>query len=558
MARTSRKEIEAPVLTVLEPSYNTCIYGRLSFEDDRKKESDSIGNQIAMLECYIGERPCLKLISIYKDINQTGTNFERPGFQEMMEAVKQGKINCIVVKDLSRFGRNYIETGTYLEKILPFFHVRFISVNDGYDSLNPNNQDEGYVVPLKNLIHDVYARDISQKIKSGLAVMRSRGVFTGCIAAYGYLKAEGGKLVIDEETAPVVRNIFKWARDGMGDMRIAQRLNELGIPSPSQYRYTKGILKNERYADMRYWYKSAVRRILVNPVYLGHMVQGKTKSDLWGIGGCVNMPQEQWVEIKHTHEPLVDEETFLAVRQMKRERESIVENIRIPQESGVLQGLVFCGDCKRSMKRRKMPKADGKAFYYFTCATYEDISKHDCTKKRMDEPELLDVLYTVIRKQIDLAVDTERLVSKLNARKSFSQRQNALDTKITETEKKLSRLSMLRSSLYEDYRVKLLDEAEYLFTKSKYEEHADVLRSRLDELSLQKYRQDTMLTPQNPWLTALKKWRKNKTITREMAAELIERVEVFSDKTVSVCFRYRDEFESLFRYIEAEVEEGIV
>jgi len=558
MARTSRKAIEAPVPTVLEPSWNTCIYGRLSFEDDRKKESDSIGNQIAMLERYIGERPCLKLISIYKDINQTGTNFERPGFQEMMEAVKQGKINCIVVKDLSRFGRNYIETGTYLEKILPFFHVRFISVNDGYDSLNPNNQDEGYVVPLKNLIHDVYARDISQKIKSGLAVMRSRGEFTGCIAAYGYLKAEGGKLVIDEETAPVVRNIFKWARDGMGDMRIAQRLNELGIPSPSRYRYTKGILKSERYADMRYWYKSAVRRILVNPVYLGHMVQGKTKSDLWGIGGCVNMPQEQWVEIKHTHEPLVDEETFLAVRQMKRERESIVENIRIPQESGVLQGLVFCGDCKRSMKRRKMPKADGKAFYYFTCATYEDISKHDCTKKRMDEPELLDVLYTVIRKQIDLAVDTERLVSKLNARKSFSQRQNALDPEITETEKKLSRLSMLRSSLYEDYRAKLLDEAEYLFTKSKYEEDADVLRSRLDELSLQKYRQDTMLTPQNPWLTALKKWRKNKTITREMAAELIERVEVFNDKTVSVCFRYRDEFESLFRYIEAEVEEGIV
>lgn len=558
MARTSRKTIEAPVQNVLEPLWNTCIYGRLSFEDDRKKESDSIGNQIAMLERYIEERPYLKLISIFKDINQTGTNFERPGFQEMMEAVKQGKINCIVVKDLSRFGRNYIETGTYLEKILPFFNVRFISVNDGYDSLNPNNQDEGYVVPLKNLIHDVYARDISQKIKSGLAVMRSRGEFTGGVAAYGYLKVEGNRLVVDKETAPIVRDIFKWARDGMGDMRIAQKLNELCIPSPSQYRYTKGIIKSERYANMRYWYKSAVRRILVNPVYLGHMVQGKTKSDLWGNGGSVNMPQEQWVEIKHTHEPLVDEETFLAVRQIKQEREPLVENIRTPQESGVLQGLVFCGDCKRSMKRRRMPKANGTAFYYFSCATYEDISKRDCTKKRMDEPELLDVLYTAIRKQIDLAVDTERLVSKLNGSKSFSQRQNTLAVEITETEKKLSRLSMLRSSLYEDYREKLLDEAEYLFTKSKYEEDADVLRSCLDELSLQKYRLDTMLTPQNPWLTALKKWRKNKTMTREMAAELIERVEIFSDKTISICFRYRDEFESLFRYIEADREAGVV
>ncbi|HWR28688.1 MAG TPA: recombinase family protein [Negativicutes bacterium] len=557
MARISRKTKEAPAQTVLEPSWNTCIYGRLSFEDERKKESDSIGNQIAMLERYIGERPTLKLTAVFKDINQTGTNFERPGFHEMMETVKNGKINCIVVKDLSRFGRNYIETGTYLEKILPFFNVRFISVNDDYDSLSPNNQDEGYVVPLKNLIHDVYARDISQKTKSGLAVKRHRGEFTGCVAAYGYLKADGGKLVIDEETAPAVRNIFKWARDGMGDMRIAQRLNELGIPSPSRYRYTKGILKSERYANMRYWYKSAIRRILVNPVYLGHMVQGKTKSDLW-VNGGVNMPQEQWVKIKHTHDPLVDEETFLAVRQMKRERQYLVENRWTPQESGILQGLVFCGDCKRSMKRRKMPKANGTAFYYFTCATYEDVSKKDCIKKRVNEQELLDVLYTAIRKQIDLAVDTQRLVSKLNTRKSFSQRQNALAAEITETKKKLSRLSMLRSCLYEDYRAKLLDEAEYLFTKSKYEKDEDGLCSRLDELSQQKVRLDTMRIPQNPWLTALEKWRQNKTITREMAAELIERIEIFNDKTVSICFRFRDEFESLFRYVEANGEAGIV
>lgn len=314
MARTSRKQIDRISPIPHETVWNTCIYGRLSEEDERKKENDSIGNQISMLERYIAERPYLKLISVFKDVNQTGTHFDRPGFLEMMDAVKGGKINCIVVKDLSRFGRNYIESGTYLEKILPFFHVRFISVNDGYDSLNANGQEEGYAIPLKNLIHDMYARDISQKTKSGLAVKRSRGEFTGCVAAYGYQKADHGKLEIDGETAPVVRDIFQWAAGGMSDMGIAQKLNALGVPSPSQYRYRKGILKNERYADMRYWYKSTVRRILVNPVYLGHMVQGKTKSDLWGKGGCVELPREQWVEIKNTHEPLVDEETFLAVR----------------------------------------------------------------------------------------------------------------------------------------------------------------------------------------------------------------------------------------------------
>ena len=554
MARTSRKQIDNFAQVPLETIWNTCVYGRLSEEDERKKESDSIGNQISMLERYIAERPYLKLISVFKDVNQTGTNFDRPGFNEMMDAIKGGKINCIVVKDLSRFGRNYIETGTYLEKILPFFHVRFISVNDGYDSLNASSQDEGYAVPLKNLIHDVYARDISKKIKSGLAVKRSRGEFTGCVAAYGYQKADNGRLVIDEETAPIVRDIFKWAVDGMGDMRIVQKLNELGIPSPSQYRYEKGILKSERYANMRYWYKSAVRRILINPVYLGHMVQGKTKSDLWGKGGSVELPQDQWVEIKNTHEPLIDEETFLAIRQIKQERESGERKEVKPGRSNILKGLVFCGDCKRSMKWRKMPKSNGSALYYFSCATYEDIAKNDCVKKRMDEPDLLSILYTAIRKQIDLAVDIDRMVSKLNAKEGFCQQQSEVDTEISETEKKLSRLSMLRSSLYEDYQEKLLDEAEYLFTKAKYEKDVNALRRRLDELSMQKHRIDTMLTPQNPWLVALKKFKKNKAITGEMISELIERVEIFSDQSVSICFRYRDEFESLLGFIEAESE----
>jgi DNA invertase Pin-like site-specific DNA recombinase len=554
VARTSRKQTDHAAQVTLEPIWNTCIYGRLSEEDERKKESDSIGNQISMLERYIAERPYLKLISVFKDVNQTGTNFNRPGFNEMMDAIKGGKINCIVVKDLSRFGRNYIETGTYLEKILPFFNVRFISVNDAYDSLNASSQDDGYAVPLKNLIHDVYARDISKKIKSGLAVKRSRGEFTGCVAAYGYQKADNSRLVIDEETAPVVRNIFQWAAEGMGDVWIAQRLNELGIPSPSQYRYEKGIIKSERYADMRYWYKSAIRRILVNPVYLGHMVQGKTKSDLWGKGGCVELPQDQWVEIKNTHEPLVDEETFLAIRQIKQERESSERKEAEPGRPNILKGLVFCGECKRSMNRRKSHKAKDSALYYFSCATYENISKNDCVNKRMDEPDLLVVLYTAIRKQIDLAVDMERIVSKLNAREGFCQHQSEVDAEITETEKKLSRLSMLRSSLYEDYQEKLLDEAEYLFTKAKYEKDVTLLRSRLDELSMQKHRLDTMLTPQNPWLTALKKFKKNKAITGEMISELIERVEIFSDQSVSICFRYRDEFESLLGFIEAESE----
>ncbi|QIB69606.1 recombinase family protein [Aminipila butyrica] len=547
MARISRKAKAMPVQILPEQIWDTCIYGRLSFEDDRKKESDSIGNQIAMLEHYIGERPDLKLISVFKDVNQTGTNFQRSGFKEMMEAIKCGKINCIVVKDLSRFGRNYIEAGTYLEKILPFLNVRFISVNDNYDSLHPAVQDEEYGIPLKNLIHDMYARDISQKIKAGLAVKRGKGEFTGGIAPYGYLKGDGGKLLIDEQIAPIVRDLFQWAKDGMSVSCIAQKLNEAGISSPSQYRYTKGILKSERYAEVRYWYKNTVRRILSNPVYLGHMVQGKTTSDLWGNGGGIDIPQEQWVEIKNTHEPLVDEETFLAVRQIKQERWQCSKDKIVPQGSNLLKGRVFCGDCKRSMKRRKISKAEGTAGYSFTCATYEDICRHDCKKKRIEESELRDLLYTAIYKQLELAVDMEGMILTLQTEGRVSQQERELDHEIYETKKKLSKLAVLRSSLYADYQQKRLDEKDYLLIKSKYGHDVSVLSRRLDVLSRQKCRADSESASKVPWLAGIKKWDQNNLMTEKIISELIERIELFSDQAVSICFNYRDELEDLLQ-----------
>lgn len=558
MARTSRKLTDISSHTPHEKIWNTCIYGRVSFEDERKKESDSIGNQVALLEHYVKERPYLKLISVIKDMNETGTNFERPGFNRMMEAIKNGNLNCIVVKDLSRFGRNYIETGNYLEKILPYFNVRFISVNDGYDSLVSNDQEEGYVIPLKNIIHEAYARDISKKTKSGLFVKRSKGEFTGCVAAYGYKKADNGRLVIDEETAPVVRNIFQWANDGMGDSRIVHRLNALGIPSPSQYRYMKGIVKSERYSEVCYWNKSAIGRILSNPVYLGHMVQGKTESNLWGNRRGVEVPQEKWVEIKNTHEPLVDEEIFLNVRKIKLERGTGEKKKILYQKDNILKGYVFCGDCKRSMKRRRVTGPNGSPLYYFSCAIYEDISKHECIRKKMDEPELLSILYAAVCNQIDLAVDMEKIVTRLNKKQGFIQQKNEINIEITEVKKKLSRLSVLRSSLYEDYREKLLDETEYFFMKAKYEKDVIALQSQIDELTLRKYRFDKMLTPQNPWFTALEKFKKCKTIKGEMISELIERVEIFSDKKVEVCFRYRDEFEELLHFMEADGEVRIL
>ena len=523
MARTSRKNAAAAIPAALEQVCNTALYVRLSVEDARKKESDSIGSQKALLERYMTERPYLKLTAVYEDVNQSGTTFERPGFLAMMEAVKAGKISCIVVKDLSRFGRSYIEAGNYLENILPFFHVRFISVTDGYDSQNPD-ADDGLVVPLKNLMHDVYARDISQKVRSGLAAKREKGEFSGCVAAYGYRKAGGGRLAVDEEAAPVVRDMFRRARDGMGCARIAQTLNEAGIPSPGRYRYDKGILKAGRFAGVRYWHKSAVRRILTNPVYLGHMVQGKTRSGLRGGGSSADVPREQWVVVRNTHEPLVSEDIFLAVQNMRTKRRPSPK-ATLPPPENPLKGLVFCGDCGRSMKRRKKPEANGPVPYSFICAACEGAAKEERTLIGMDEAELLGVLEATVRILLGLVAGLDGPPKEPPSARHPS----GPGLESVEAAKALARLTGLKSALYADFQAKLLDEPAYRHTKSSYDEAAKALRERLDSLdgpSPQKRAADGMLTA-------------------ETIAGLIGRVEIFSGGAVSIRFRCRDAFACL-------------
>ena len=319
MARKSRKAGESAQLAAAK-TYKAGLYARLSLEDLRKKASDSIGTQVSLLREHVDNYPDILIAAEYKDINQSGANFDRPGFNKMLGDIKAKVIDCVVVKDFSRFGRNHIETGNYLERIFPFMGVRFISVNDGYDSMYAS-ADDALIIPLKNLINEAYAKDISRKSHSNFQVKMKKGEFCGTFAPYGYV-FENGTLLIDPVAAKVVSRLFDMVIDGMSDNAIAKQFNSEGILPPGRYRFEQGIFKHEKYNEMKFWHKSVVKRISENPAYLGILVQGKHRRNITQNRTIYTTP-DQWITAEATHPPIVSRETFDAVKAIRANRKQL-------------------------------------------------------------------------------------------------------------------------------------------------------------------------------------------------------------------------------------------
>lgn len=423
MARTKRKinpvipAAEAPAQA--QKQYRAAAYVRLSVEDSGKPGADTIEGQKNLLLRFIEDDPTLTLYGLFCDNGRTGTDFDRPQFEKMMEEVRKGHIDCIVVKDLSRFGRNYKETGNYLERIFPFLGVRFIAVNDGFDTLTAQRGADGYLVPLKNLINEVYSKDISKKSGSALAAKQKNGDFIGAWAPYGYRKREDDphKLEPDEVTAPVVRQIFQWRAEGMGVTQIARRLNDSGVPSPSAYLYNTGVCKTEKYNGVS-WYVQTVKNLLSRQVYIGHMVQGRKRQSFYENRGQYMKPKEEWIVVENTHEPLIDRETFDKVQELAQRRneeyfEALGRFTHLDATENILKGLVYCADCKRPLVRYKNVSHEKKLWYTFICPTHaNDIGS--CPLKNIREDALFPMLLQAIQTQIALAADMEAIVRRLN------------------------------------------------------------------------------------------------------------------------------------------------
>lgn len=526
--------------------WKVAIYIRLSQEDsdngEDKQESNSITSQKALLNEFIEEHDDLIAYHVYIDDGYTGTDFNRPGFQKLLEDMKKGDINCVLVKDLSRLGRNYIEVGNYIEQIFPLFNVRFIAINDNIDSFKNPSSTNTILVPFKNLINDEYCRDTSIKIRSALNGRKRKGEFVGAFPSYGYIKNKNNKheLIVDEEAAKVVRRIFEWkVNEGLGNLSICHRLNDMGILNPTGY---KKKMLNQNYNNSKIkedymWCPSTVRNILKNDVYIGNMTQGKRKVKSYKIHKIEQVPEKEWVTVENMHEAIIDKNLFYKAQKLR------MVDTRV-QNNGVLSmwaGILKCADCGRAMHKKYCKNKSGVVYEYYICGTYRKKSNKLCTKHTIRVENLEKCVLETVKLHIELFINTEEILKQfdqLNTERLVDKNtENIKENK----EKEIEKIDNFKKGLYEDWKSGYITKEEYLEYKEKYEHDIEKLKEIILNLNIQQKRRKEIINKNNEWIENLKL---NKNITkldRDIILELIDFIEIYEGKKIKIHFKFMKE-----------------
>lgn len=528
------------------------LYIRLSREDGDKDESDSVSNQRMLLREYSAKLPDVEVADYFIDDGWTGTNFERPGFIRLMEQIKAGSLNCIIVKDLSRFGRNYIEVGNYLEQIFPFMGVRFISIADSLDSYGNPGQMNTIMVPFKNLINDEYCRDISNKVRSSLDSRRRSGKFIGSFSAYGYVKDPDnkGELLVDETAAPIVKNIYEWFLDGLGAITIAKKLNDMGIPSPSEYKKMCGLHYKVSDSSVKgpvMWGYSSVKRILQNRMYCGDLVQGVMRVTSYKVKKLQRVPEDEWMVCENHHEGIVDRETFEKVQRI------FDTDTRMTQEQGrvtMLGGFMRCADCGRAMNRHKNVHSYG-TYHYFVCSTYKKISKNVCSRHSIRADYVENAVLEAIQAQVAMAVKIDEVFQELEKNEKAKTNTVMLDGVLAGKEREIEKLSRIKEDLYMDWKSNILSKEEFISMKQRYTE--DIERMQDEVLTLReeiKKQSDMKNFRCNNFVESFKKHQNIEYLTREVLLELVDTIYVHEGKKITIKFRFRDELQRCRELLE--------
>ena len=527
------------MLNTQKKIWSATLYLRLSRDDGDKEESGSITGQRELLRDYISQHPELREYAIRIDDGFSGSTFERPGFQKMIEDVKAGRTDCIVVKDLSRFGRNYLDAGEYIEKIFPFLGVRFIAVNDNYDSLGEKKSSDDLIIPFKNLINEAYCRDISMKIRSQLEIKRKNGQFLGSFAAFGYLKDEQdkNKLVVDQYAADIVRDIFKWKLEGISPQDIADALNKLGVLSPMEYKRSLGMKYTTSFktSAKAAWSAGTVIRILKNPIYTGVLIQGKETTPSYKVHKRIAKDKSEWTVIEDSHETIISEIDFDSVQKVLK-----CDTRRSPDDKavGLFSGMLFCGDCGASMVRKTVPAGEKKYVYYVCSAHKQDKS---CSPHRMRDTALEEIILDSLRQHIREVVNMSELLNITDTaplRTAQAQKvQRQLDKKREEYEK----LQKLLMSLYENLTDGVIDREEYARLKASFTARADEAEKQMDALreSLNDIRSHGT---ENVWMNEFIKRQELAELDRAVVVALIDKILIHSNDVVEIIYRWQDEF----------------
>lgn len=539
---------------LIDKTFKVAIYLRLSKEDDdlsvissNKSESNSISNQRQLILNYMKKHPELELYDEYKDDGKSGSNFERAEFQRMMEDIEAGRVNCVIVKDQSRFGRDYIEVGKYKEKIFPKLGVRFITINEGYDSLSATSSDDlAYVI--NSFVNDFYIRDISTKIRTNLTAKKQNGEYASAFVAFGYVKdiEDKSKLVVDTYAAEIVKDIFRWKIDGLSPQSIAKRLNELGIPSPAEYKKLCGSKYKTSFKTSKKatWSHSSVRRILKDEIYLGITVQGKSTTLNYKTKTMVAKDKSEWFRVEGTHEPIISARDFELVEELlKDDTRSSSDKAAVP----IYAGRIFCGDCGSSAVRKSVSYS-GKKYVYYVCSA----NKHDknvCSKHSVREDILYQVVFQTVKQQILLLLDVDKALQGLEALAWENHRLKKLDESIEIQNEIINKNNSLRLGIYEDLQSGLLDKPEYDSLKKELSSRIDAALAATEELNKEKREVLEGVSNRQSWIEQFRQYENITELTRNMVVHLIERINIFENSNIEIVFRHKDQINEMISFI---------
>ena len=508
--------------------YHAALYIRLSKEDESEGPSQSVQNQESLLREFVQQHR-LSVYDTYVDDGWSGTNFDRPDFQRMIGDIEARKVNMVITKDLSRLGRDYIMTGHYMERYFPEHRVRYISLLDGIDTGVDSTAND--ITPFRAIMNDMYAKDISKKIKSVKRDKQRKGQFIGGKPAYGYKMhpTEKNKIVIDEEVAPVVRRIFALALSGMSCRNIATRLNQEGVPTPATYANLP-VARPGPYTGL--WSSERISEMLQNETYIGNMVQGRSVKISYKSKKCLKQDPTNWVVVEGTHEPLVDRETFQKVRMLVNSR----RHTRSRTYDFLLKGLIFCHECGYPLAVLNRKNARGEDVLYFVCRTYQRFTKAGvCTCHSIKEKTVTDAVVAKVREVCQACLKPDELLPMAREAVENAGKGSGLKMELQDLQSRIDSLTAKLDRMYTDRLNGLLPEADFQRIFSRIKGEREQLEEKRKALAFQ---QKSPVPSEDRARELVQRFIETAGESRELLVSLIERVELTEDKEVIIKFRF--------------------
>lgn len=559
MARKSRwaaLHADAPVEITFQALAG--LYNRISVEDGDDEEQNSLGNQKKIAMHYLSEHAGIKFIDTYSDNGYTGMNYNRPGFKKMMEDLRSGRINCVIVKDISRLGRHFIQTSEYVERIFPDMGVRLICINDGYDSSSEDADALALTLPLKMVMNDFYVKDISRKIRSGINAKIDSGDYIPSASSipYGYIRNPSDVTFdIDPETAPIVRKIFEMRASGMALNAIATVLNKEGYPSPGKLRYLRGVTKSSRYENAN-WLRGTIRKILCDQVYIGNRVHGKIQSEKYGQKKT-KRGTEEWHIIENAHPAIISRDLFERVQKMtesEKKRLSERKKHASPEVDyrDLFRGKVFCAECGSTMSAGKglgRPGADIASWLFYDCNNYKYSNRMKCSSHYIRQELIMEKVLNLLNQQVQIAVDIEAMIATVQSRRSTKAFIAEATDRLTSAVRKRKNMEAKLEGLLVDLAQRKIGRHKYEYLKEQYTEQLNRLLEEEEQALADRNALDAAIVSSRQWIEKLQQFKKVPELTKELIDSLIDRIEVTETRGVRVILKYGNPYAGLEEFL---------